>query len=140
MLRQRPSSPVCRSRGTTLLEPLVLTTVLGTLAAAALPNLVDTGRQAQAAALRGVAAAAGSAMYVNQGACLVAARNGAAVRCLPVRSCGDVAALFVGGIPEGYAMEGGSGPGARPGDEFACTVTQAGDRATAAFRGIVSGD
>jgi MSHA pilin protein MshA len=128
-----------RMRGAVLLEPIVMTALLGTLAAAALPGLVDASSQAQTAALRGVAAAATSAMVVNQGMCLVTAQARADGRCLAIESCADVAALFVGGLPEGYRVEGAAPAGARNGFEFGCSLTQVFDGQRATFRGIVSG-
>ena len=139
--RLRPRSRLCprRCRGLALLEPVVVTALLGTLAAAALPGLVDAGAQAQAAALRGVAAAATSAMVVNQGVCLVTAQSAGGGRCAAVESCADVSALFVGGLPAGYGVEGAAPPDARNGFEFGCTLTQLSDGQRAAFRGVVSG-
>jgi hypothetical protein len=126
-------------RGAMLLEPIVVTTLLGTLAAVALPNLVDASNHAQAAALRSVAAAATSAMVVNQGMCLVTAQASTDGRCVAIDRCADVTALFVGGLPEGYRVEGAAPPGARNGFEFGCLLTQASDGQIAPFRGIVSG-
>ena len=114
-----------RQAGTTLIEPLVATAVIGALAAAVLPQFAELGGTAQATQLQGVAAAAPSAMHANQGACLVSAHAPRPGGCVPVDNCAAVGRLLFGGLPAGYAVAD-QPLGPRNGVETTCTVTQVG--------------
>ena len=127
-----------RQAGMTLIEPLVSTVVIGALAAAVLPQFAELGDTAQATQLRGVAAAATSAMHANQGACLVSAHAARPGGCVPVDNCASVARLLFGGLPAGYTVvDQPLGP--RNGAEATCTVTQAPGGFSARFGGISAG-
>jgi type II secretory pathway pseudopilin PulG len=115
--------PLRRQAGTTLIEPLVATAVIGALAAAVLPQFAELGGTAQATQLQGVAAAATSAMHANQGACLVSAHAARTGGCVPVDNCAAVGRLLFGGLPAGYAVTD-QPLGPRNGVEATCTVTQ----------------
>ena len=126
-------------RGLALLEALTTTVLVGTLAATALPRLVELNGDARATTLKGVAAAATSTMYANHAACLVAASGRAAVRCVAVRDCADVAALMVGGLPAGYAVEARSLQGsARGNDATSCTLSDSETGRSVAFSGLAT--
>jgi len=132
--------PFRRQAGTMLIEPLVAIAVIGTLAAAVLPQLAEIGPGAQASALQGVAAAAASAMHANHGACLVSGHAARPGGCVPVDNCSAVAGLFFGGLPAGYSVaDQPLGSGGRNGVEATCTVTQDAGGLSARFAGISSG-
>lgn len=130
--------PLNRQAGTTLLEPLVATAVIGALAAAVLPQFTALGGSAQATQLQGVAAAATSAMHANQGACLVSAHAPRSGGCVPVDNCAAVSRLLFGGLPAGYAVPD-QPLGRRNGVEATCTVTQVEGGQSARFAGVSAG-
>lgn len=121
-------------RGFTLIEQLAVITLVGTAAAAALPALVDVHRQAADATLASLAAAAGSAMVLNQAGCLVTSQQPAPGKCQPVRNCSDVDGLLLGGIPPGYAVQAQSL--ARDGGR--CQLRRLHDGTTVAFHGAAT--
>jgi len=127
-----------RQAGTTLIEPLVATAVIGALAAAVLPQFAELGSSAQATQLRGVATAATSAMHANQGACLVSAHAPRPGGCVPVDNCAAVAHLLFGGLPAGYAVAD-QRLGPSNGVEASCTVTQLEGGQSARFAGVSAG-
>ncbi|MDZ7592933.1 MAG: type II secretion system protein [Rubrivivax sp.] len=127
-----------RQAGTTLIEPLVATAVIGALAAAALPQFAELGSSAQATQLQGVAAAATSAMHANQGACLVSAHSPRPGGCVPVDNCAAVGRLLFGGLPVGYAVAD-QPLGSRNGFEASCTVTQLEGGLSERFAGVSAG-
>lgn len=131
-------SPFRRQAGTTLIEPLVATAVIGALAAAVLPQFAELGGTAQATQLQGVAAAATSAMHANQGACLVSAHAPRPGGCVPVDDCAAVGRLLFGGLPAGYAVAD-QPLGPYNGVEANCTVTQLGGGLSARFAGVSAG-
>jgi MSHA pilin protein MshA len=131
-------SPFNRQAGTTLIEPLVATAVIGALAAAALPQFAELGSSAQATQLQGVAAAATSAMHANQGACLVSAHAPRPGGCVPVDNCAAVGRLLFGGLPAGYAVAD-QPLGNRNGFEASCTVTQLESGLSERFAGVSAG-
>lgn len=129
-----------RQLGTTLIEPLVATAVIGALAAAVLPQLDAIGDTASASALQGLAAAAASAMHANHGACLVSDHAVRPGGCMAVANCRAIEHLFFGGLPAGYEVADlPLGNGTRNGAEATCTVTQAQDGSSARFPGISAG-
>lgn len=131
-------STLRRQAGTTLIEPLVATAVIGALAAAVLPQFAELGNTAHATRLQGVAAAATSAMHANHGACLVSAHVPRPGGCVPVDNCAAVARLFFGGLPAGYAVVD-QPLGARNGVEATCTVTQLKGGLSKRFAGVSAG-
>ena len=124
-------------RGLALLEAISATVVAGTLAATALPRLVELSEDARATTLRGVAAAATATMYANRGACLVAASGRAAVHCQPLHDCTDVAVLMVGGLPAGYGIMAQALPAG--GIETRCMLTDSESGRSIGFSGFGGG-
>jgi len=121
-------------RGFTLIEQLAAITLVGTASAATLPALVDLHAQAADTTLASLAAAAGSAMVLNQAGCMVTQQQPVPDKCQPVRDCQDVGALLHGDIPAGYAVPAKPLPaeGAR------CQLQRLHDGAAVAFQGIAT--
>lgn len=131
-------SPFSRQAGTTLIEPLVASAVIGALAAAVLPQFAELGSSAQAIQLQGVAAAATGAMHAKQGACLVSAQAPRLGGCVPVDNCAAVGRPLFGGLPAGHAVAD-QPLGARDGVEAGCTVTQLEGGLSERFTGVSAG-
>jgi MSHA pilin protein MshA len=121
-------------RGFTLIEQLAVIALVGTASATALPALVDLRAQADDTTLASLAAAAGSAMVLNQAGCLVTQQQVVAGKCQPVRDCRDVGALLHGDIPAGYAVP------AQPlaSDGGRCQLQRQRDGAAVAFHGVAT--
>lgn len=122
-------------RGLTLIEQLVALAVVGTVSATALPALVDLHAQADATTLAGLAAAAGSAMLLNQAGCMVTQQQAVPGKCQPMRDCSDVGVLLIGAVPEGYQVPAQP---LQPG-EGQCLLMRLHDGATAAFYAVGTG-
>ena len=122
-------------RGFTLIEQLAVIALVGTASATALPALVNLQAQADATALASLAAAAGSAMVLNQAGCMVTQQRAVPGKCQPVDDCSDVGGLLIGAIPPGYqvpaqALQGGDGR---------CQLLRQLDGASAGFYGAAAG-
>ena len=122
-------------RGFTLIEQLAVLTLVGSASAAAVPALVDLQARAAGTTLTSLAAAAGSAMALNQAGCLVTEQQAVAGKCQPVRDCADVAGLLMTGLPAGYAVQ--PQPLAPHGSR--CMLQRLQDGASAAFHGAATG-
>jgi type II secretory pathway pseudopilin PulG len=129
-----------RTRGFTLIEQIAAITLAGATSAVAVPALVGLQAQAEATTLASLANAAGSAMALNYGGCLVTGQRVRAGTCVAIRNCRELAELLLTDLPEGYRIDDQPlGQARGPGEEGRCTLSQAHDGASAAFRGIAAG-
>jgi len=134
-----------RNQGFTMIELIVVIVILGVLAATALPKFIDLNSDAKAAALKGVAGAAASAMTINYSGCAVAQHSATAGKCVKVDDCSDLGSIMQGGLPTGYTVADGAlgtGNAGSNGVEATCTITQtiSGATATATITGISAGN
>jgi len=115
--------------------------ILGILAATALPKFIDLSSDAKSAALKGVSAAAASAMTINYSGCAVTSNVVTTNKCVAVSNCSTVGSLMEGGLPSGYTVTAkalGTGLTGSNGVEDDCALAQTGGGSTT-FRGISAG-
>jgi MSHA pilin protein MshA len=106
---------------------IVVIVILGVLAATALPKFIDMNSDAKAAAYKGVAGAATTAMNVNYAGCLVSATNASgpvAGKCVVISDCQDITNIMQGGLPDGYTVASLVLSSTVNGAEGTCTLTQ----------------
>ena len=126
-----------------MIELIVVIVILGILAATALPKLIDVRGDAHAAALKGMAGAATSAMTVNYAGCGATAHATAgadAARCRQVRYCDDVSSLMQVPIDPGQYTVAHTDLSTVNGSTGLCDITQVGSGNTSHFDGISAGN
>ena len=124
-----------RPHGFTLIEQLAVIALVGTASAGVLPALVAFHHEAEAAALASLAAAASSAMLLNQAGCLVTDQRPVPGKCQPVQDCQQVAGLLLNALPPGHLVP----RQALPNDGGRCLLLRTRDGAAAAFHGAATG-
>ena len=133
------SLPLRRARGFTLIEQITVTAIAGTVSSVALPGLLDLHAQADRAALVSMAAAAGSAMVLNQAGCQVTGQRPMPGKCQAISDCQQVQTLLMAELPDGYRVL--PQPLTADGISAAaqtCQLQRDSDGASAGFYGVVA--
>lgn len=133
-----------RPRGFSLLEQVAVIAAAAGASAVALPQFVDLQAQTEATALASLAGAAGSAMVLNQAACLISGQRPRPGGCSAVADCADAAGLLMTDLPAGYriapqailAREGNAL--LLNGSQADCRVEQIASGAAAGFVGLAA--
>ena len=128
-----------KAHGFTIIELVVVITILGILAAIAVPKFIDIQSDARKAAAAGVAGALASGSATNYSLRVVKGTGGASI----VDDCTSTAKLGLlltgGAFPAGYTPTGTAG--ATTGSTASCTITDDTDAtATATFTLITVAD
>jgi prepilin-type N-terminal cleavage/methylation domain-containing protein len=119
-----------KSLGFTLIELVVVITILGILAAAVAPRFIDVTDEAQAAATQGIAGALASGSVINNAVDVLVEAGASTDTFITVDNCNDGASLLVAGIPAGYTVAAQA-----IADKVAvtCTLTHTASSDTASF-------
>ena len=129
------------ARGFTLIEQMAVITLAGAASAVALPQLIDLQADAEAATLTSLASAAGSAMVMNYGACLVTGQVVQTGKCVAIDNCRQVGELLLAELPAAYRVDDqplGAAAGQAPGQAARCTLVQVDKGTAVAFHGIAA--
>ena len=130
------------THGFTLIEQIAAITLAGATSAVVLPPLIDLQAGAEASTLASLAGAAGSAMVMNYGGCLVTGQVVQAGKCVSIHNCNQVGELLLAELPAAYRVDDrplGAAGGQLPGQAARCTLVQVNQGTAVGFHGMAAG-